>query len=159
MRYNGTSLAYKVDEYNEVDNLVNEVKKENTLNKKKTSPLFVILCAFYIVAIVSTLLVKTAITTERRAELTAIKNEYSEIVNNNKKMEVDINSQIDLRKVEDIAIAKLNMNQPRKNQIVYISTEPKDYGEVKAENGNEKKNQNIFASLIKTLNGYYEYSN
>ena len=159
MRYNRTSLAYKVDEYSEVDNLVSEAKKVNTKKNKKTSPFFVMMCVFYIVAIVSTLLVKTATINEKKAELTAIKNEYSAVVNKNKKMEVDINSQIDLRNVEDIAIAKLSMNQPRKNQVVYISTEPKDYGEVKAENGNAKRGSNIFASLIKTLNGYYEYSN
>ena len=32
MRYNRTSLAYKVDEFNEVDNLIKEAKKQNTQN-------------------------------------------------------------------------------------------------------------------------------
>lgn len=158
MRYNRTSLAYKVDEFNEVDNLIKEAKKQNTQNKK-SSAFFVAICAFYMIAIIATLLIKTATITEQKAELTAIKNEYSAMVNSNKKLEVDINSQIDLRKVEEIAIAKLNMNQPKKNQIIYVSTEPKDYGEVKSQNVNSKKDKNIFASLIKALNGYYEYSN
>ena len=53
MKYNSTSLAYKVDEYSEVDSLVSEAKKVNTEKSKKTSPFFAVMCAFYIVAIVS----------------------------------------------------------------------------------------------------------
>lgn len=158
MRYNRTSLAYKVEEYSEVDTLVNEAKKNNT-KKNKNSTLFVFICAVYMVSIIASLLFKTAVITEQRAELTAIKNEYNDILNINKKLEVDINSQIDLRKVEEIAIAQLNMNQPKKSQIVYIATEPKDYAEVAMENINRKDNKNIFASLIKSLNGYFAYSN
>ena len=158
MRYNRTSLAYKVEEYSEVDTLIEEAKKENT-KKNKSSALFIFICAVYMVSIIASLLVKTATITEQKAELTAIKSEYNEIVNINKKLEVDINSQIDLRKVEEIAIAKLNMNQPKKSQIVYITTEPRDYGEVIAENNSRRKNENIFASLIKSLNGYFAYSN
>ena len=158
MRYNRTSLAYKVEEYSEVDTLVKEAKKDNS-KKNKNTALFVFICAVYMVSIIASLLVKTATITEKKAELTAIKSEYNEILNANKKLEVDINSQIDLRKVEEIAIAQLNMNQPKKSQIVYITTEPKDYGEVVAKNNSERKNENIFASLIKSLNGYFAYSN
>lgn len=158
MRYNRTSLAYKVEEYSEVDTLVKEAKKENT-KKNKNSTLFMFICIVYMISIVASLLIKTANITEQRAELTAIKSEYNEILNINKKMEVDINSQIDLRKVEEIAIARLNMNQPKKSQIVYITTEPKDYGEVMAEETGKRKDGNIFASLIKSLNGYFAYSN
>lgn len=158
MRYNRTSLAYKVEEYSEVDTLIKEAKKENT-KKNKNSALFIFICAVYMISIIASLLVKTATITEQKAELTAIKSEYNEILNINKKLEVDINSQIDLRKVEEIAIAQLNMNQPKKSQIVYITTEPRDYGEVLAGNNNQRKNENIFASLIKSLNGYFAYSN
>ena len=159
MRYNRTSLAYKVEEIDEVDTLINEAKKSNTARKSKNSILFVFICAVYLFAITTSLLVKTASVNEQKSELTAIKNEYNELVNVNKKLEVNINSQIDLRKVEEIAIAKLNMNQPKKSQIVYITTEPKDYGEVFLKESSGRENENIFAALIKSLNGYYEYSN
>ena len=158
MRYNRTSLAYKVEEFSEVDTLVNEAKKENP-KKNKNSILVIFICAIYLASITASLLYKTATITEKQAELMNIKNEYNEILNANKKMEVDINSRIDLRKVEEIAIAQLGMNQPKKSQIVYIATEPRDYGEVIAENAGRKQNGNIFASLIKSLNGYFAYSN
>lgn len=160
MRYNRTSLAYNIDEYSEVDTLVDEAKKSvRSTKKKKSSKLFIFICAVYMVSIIASLLVKTATITEQKAELTAIKNEYNEIVNLNKKLEVDINSRIDLRKVEEIAIAQLNMNRPKKSQTVYINTQPDDYGEVVADNANRKNDENIFASLVKTLNGYFAYSN
>ena len=159
MRYNRTSLAYKIEETDEVDTLINEAKKMNTGKKSKNSLFLVFICAVYLFAITASLLIKTASVNEQKSELIAIKNEYNELVNVNKKLEVNINAQIDLRKVEEIAIARLNMNQPKKSQIVYITTEPKDYGEVFSKESAGRESENIFATLIKSLNGYYEYSN
>ena len=159
MRYNRTSLAYKVEEIDEVDTLIDAAKASNTQKKNKNSYLFIFICVIYMIAITASLLVKTATVNEQKADLTAIKNEYNELVNINKKMEVDINAQVDLRKVEEIAIAKLDMNQPKKSQIIYITTQPKDYGEVFQKENSKRERGNIFGALIKSLNGYYEYSN
>ncbi len=157
MRSNRTSLSYQVEEHDEVESLVNEIRKD--AKKKKKSGMFAFVCAVYIVAIVASLLFKTVEINEQKINLNNMKSEYNELCAYNKKLEVDINSKIDLRKVEEIAIAQLDMNQPKKSQIVYINTEPKDYGVVFGEESEYKDNSNILASLIKSLNGYYAYSN
>lgn len=158
MRYNRTSLAYDINEYSEVDELVSEAKKSN-VKKKKNTKLFTFICAVYVISMIALLLIKTANINEQKSALTQIQNEYNEIVNENKRLEVSINSQIDLRKVEEIAIAQLGMNKPKQSQTVYVSTEPKDYGEVFADSKADKSSGNIFASLVKSLNGIFSYSN
>ena len=50
MRYNSTSLAYKVEEYSEVDTLVKEAKKDNT-KKNKNSALFMFICIVYMICV------------------------------------------------------------------------------------------------------------
>ena len=157
MRSNRTSLSYQIEEHDEVESLVKEIKKDT--KKKKKSGMFAFVCAVYIVAIVASLLFKTVEINEQKINLNNLKSEYNELCSYNKKLEVDINSKIDLRKVEEIAIAQLDMNQPKKSQIVYINAEPKDYGVVFSEESDYKDNSNILASLIKSLNGYYAYSN
>ena len=161
MKRNERSLSFNIEEYDEVENLVKEIKKENQDKKeRKKAGFFAFMCAVYIVAIVASLLFKTVDINEQKIRLSAMEKEYNELCTYNKKLEVDINSKIDLRKVEEIAIAQLDMNQPKKSQIVYINTEPKDYGVVVAdENGNSDKSGGVLASLIKSLNGYYAYSN
>ena len=161
MKHRNSSLTFQVEEYDEVENLVREIKKESEEKKnKKKSGIFAFMCAVYIVAIVASLLFKTVDINEQKISLSAMEEEYNELCTCNKKLEVDINSKIDLRKVEEIAIAQLDMNQPKKSQIVYINTEPKEYGVVVgAEDGKSDKSGGVLASLIKSLNGYYAYSN
>ena len=158
MKYNRTNLAYSIDEHTEVDNLVKEVKK-TSVARKKNSALFVFVCAVYVISMIASLLFKTADINEQKNALIKLQASYNEILNENKKLEVSINSQIDLRKVEEIAIAQLGMNKPKKSQTVYISTEPKDYGEVFAKKSDENSKGNILASILKSLRGIFAYSN
>ena len=161
MKRSERSLSFNIEEYDEVENLVKEIKKESRDKKnRKKSGIFAFMCAVYVVAIVASLLFKTVDINEQKIGLNELKKEYNELCSYNKKLEVDINSKIDLRKVEEIAIAQLDMNQPKKSQIVYISTEPKDYGVVVGgEDSNSDKSGGVLASLIRSLNGYYAYSN
>ena len=158
MKYNRTSLAYNIEEYTEVDELVNEARK-TTAGKNKKTKLLVFICAVYVISMIASLLFKTADINEQKDALIKLQASYNEILNENKKLEVSINSQIDLRKVEEIAIAQLGMNKPKKSQTVYISTEPKDYGEVFLNNSESESKGNILASILKSLKGIFAYSN
>lgn len=157
MQYNETSLAYEIEYGNEESVREEPVRKTK---KKNRSGLLLFICAVYVIASIGSLLFKTANVNEKKNELETIKKQYEEVLNENKKIEVGLNSRIDLRKVEDIAIAKLDMNKPKYNQIVYVNTNPNDYGEViEAEKETEKESQGIFGSIIKTFTGIFAYSN
>lgn len=156
MYYNNTNLAYELKEenysYEEKAQAVKPVKKN------KLSGLLIFICAVYVIASITSLLFKTASVNEQKAELNKIKAEYEEVLNENKKLEVSINSKVDLRKVEDIAIAELNMNKPKNSQIVYVNTNPLDYGEVVIPE-EKSGSYGVFGSLIKTFTGIFAYSN
>lgn len=48
--------------------------------------------------------------------------------NNNKKIRIEQN--VDLKKIEELAITKYGMQRPDKNQTVYVNVIQSDYGEV-----------------------------
>ena len=156
MYYNNTNLAYELEE--EKISYESERTAVRPAKKKKNSGLLIFICVVYVVASITSLLFKTASVNEEKAELNRIKNEYEEVLNENKKLEVAINSKVDLRKVEDIAIAELNMNKPKNSQIVYVNTNPMDYGEVIVPVEKEVS-RGVFGSLIKTFTGIFAYSN
>ena len=159
MQYNRTNLAYEI----ELENTITDERAERTVRKNKRknhSGFLLFICSVYVVAAIGSLLFKTANVNEKKNELENIKKQYEEVLNENKKIEVNLNSEIDLRKVEDIAIARLDMNKPKSNQIVYVNTNPSDYGEVvEAEEEPVKEKKGIFGSIIKTFTGIFAYSN
>lgn len=157
MYYNNSNLAYEIEvgTAEEVHEAPSSGKKARTGH---ISGLLLFICALYVISSITSLLFKTADVNESKNELNMIKSEYEEILNENKKLEVSINSEVDLRKVENVAIAELNMNKPKNSQIVYISTNPLDYGEIINED-TENEGKGLFASVIKSFTGIFAYSN
>ena len=154
--YYNSNLAYEIN-YNTQE----ETKTATPEKKRKVQPsssLLIFICAIYVIASITSLLFKTADVNESKNELSQIKNQYEELLNENKKLEVAINSEIDLRKVESVAIANLNMNKPKNSQIVYVSTNPLGYGEIIEEEPEASKG-NFFANVIKSFTGIFAYSN
>ena len=156
MYYNNSNLAYEI-EFNSPEE-IRESKPAKKTRKQPSSALLLFICAVYVISSITSLLFKTADVNESKNELNRIKNQYEEILNENKKLEVSINSEIDLRKVESVAIAELNMNKPKNSQIVYLSTHPLGYGEVINEEDKQEK-PGFFANVIKSFTGIFAYSN
>jgi len=66
--------------------------------------------------------------TEQSKKNAALKAQYAELYSANKKKEVEINQMMDLKTVEELAIASYGMNRARSEQIVYIDVPEQDYG-------------------------------
>ena len=98
-------------------------KKEKQLSHIKA----VVLIAFFIVGGFSLVLQNVQIT-EQSKKNANLKSEYAELYSANKKKENEINKKIDLKTVEDLAVASYNMNRARSSQIVYIDVKGQDYG-------------------------------
>ena len=158
MRGNRTNLAYQVQEQSGMEELVTAAKKTGK-KKKKFCRLHCFFCVLYGAALIAGLLVKTAHITEQKSQLTAIQQEYEALLNENRKLEVHINSQIDLRKVEEFAIANLQMNKPKKSQVVYLGTYPKDYGEVLSYGEEDKTPKGLVDGILQSFTGIFAYSN
>ena len=74
------------------------------------------------------LIVHNAQITEQGKINANLKAQYAELYSANKKKEVQINQKMDLKTVEELAIASYGMNRARSEQIVYIDVPDQDYG-------------------------------
>lgn len=159
MKYNRTSLAYSTEEI-EVENGQAKAAAPKQKKKKGNAYRFFILCALYLLAIACAPIMKSTQVALAKQKLNQEKAAYNEILNENKRLEVAINSQVDLRKVEDIALTRLGMNKPLPSQIVYVNTNASNYGEVVAANkGEEEKKDTVWGSFVKSFMGMFAFSN
>lgn len=145
MNYNTGTSAYKYDEYMynsssayELDYEQRDVKYEqrrtvriNNRSKKKE-----LLARMVIVSLVTMLICAVGFLYSRvmviyaANEVNQLKNELATISSANNKKSMEIERSIDLKKVEEIAISKYNMQRPDKNQTVYVNVTQQDYAEV-----------------------------
>ena len=155
MKYNRTSLAYSTEEI-DVENSQEKTASTKTQQRKKKSNAyrFFILCALYLLAIACAPIMKSTQVALAKQQLNQEKAAYNEILNENKRLEVD------LRKVENIALTKLGMNKPLPSQIVYVNTNASNYGEVVAANKEEDaKKDTMWGSFVKSFMGMFAFSN
>jgi Tfp pilus assembly protein PilN len=150
------NLAYKplIKNKGHVGDIKHIIKKKPSKKQKATYLKISILIAFFMVASIS-LLIKNVEVTEQSKRNASLKLQYSELYSQNKKKEMDINKKIDLKTVEEIAIATYGMNRARKEQIVYVDVKGQDYGIVaKAEDEQAEKDKKI--NTLTGLLAYFE---
>ncbi len=157
MKYNRTSLAYNTEEYSE------EAVKQPVAPKKAKKGnafRFFLLCAIYLLAIACAPILKSTQVAMAQHQLNQQKAEYNELLNENKRLEVAINSEMDLRKVEEIALTRLGMNKPLSSQVVYVNTNASHYGEVvAAQPGRQEQTDTFWGSFVKSFMGMFAFTN
>ena len=95
---------------------------------------------------------------ERDHQLETLKEEYNAIADENKRLQVEIDSALNLNNVEQIAMSQLGMAKPEKYQTVYVNIKGDDYVEMEeeAEETPSEGNQ-FYATIIQTLGNVLEY--
>ena len=95
---------------------------------------------------------------EAKAAIEKTKSELLNFQRANEQMQVEIDSKIDLKKIEETAKTKFGMRRAEKYQMVYINLKKDDYIEnIKAEN--ESFAKKIFDTVIARLSIALEYLN
>ena len=89
-----------------------------------------ILSILVITALAFVLLARYAIITEKTTRLTKLRSEYETANSMVVQKEFDLEREVDLQKIEEIATTKRGMQRPEKSQMVYISMDNSDYTEV-----------------------------
>lgn len=118
-------------------------EKKRAIEKKRAKLRVAIFILCFIVGGFS-LIFHNAQMTEQSKKNVALKAQYAELYSANKKKEVEINQKIDLKTVEELAIASYGMNRARGEQVVYINVPDQDYGVMaKAPNTGEPTAQNF----------------
>ncbi|MBQ7792350.1 MAG: hypothetical protein IJ367_02515 [Clostridia bacterium] len=123
--------------------------KEKRLNHLKAA----IVIAFFIIGGISLILQNVQIT-EQSNKNAKLKTQYAELYSSNKKKEIEINQKIDLKTVEELAVASYNMNRARKEQIVYIDVKGQDYGvmaKAPTQDTESPENVNVLTGLMAYL--------
>ncbi len=94
---------------------------------------------------------------ERDHQLELLKVERNALVDENKRLQVEIDSALNLENVERIAMTELGMGKPEKYQTVYVNIQGDDYIEVAEEMEETAEGKNFYATIIQTLGNVLEY--
>ncbi len=124
-------------------------QKEKALSQLRLT----IVIAFFILGGISLILQNVQITEQSKINAN-LKSQYAELYSANKKKEIEINQKIDLKTVEELAVASYNMNRARKEQVVYIDVKGQDYG-VMAKAAPQEEDSS--AKKFTVLNGLVAY--
>lgn len=127
------------------------IQKKQAKEKRLGHLKVAILIAFFIIGGISLILQNVQIT-EQSNQNAKLKAQYAELYSSNKKKEIDINHKIDLKTVEELAVASYNMNRARKEQVVYIDVKGQDYGVMAKAQPQEDATENFNG-----LNGWMAY--
>ena len=133
-------------------------KKVSRGVSKKASRKYIrsnILSILLITSLAFVLLARYAIITEKTTRLTNLKAEYESANSVVVQKEFNLEREVDLQKIEEIATTRLGMQRPEKHQMVYITMNNSDYTE-KEETGN-KSGGGLFASIAGGFNNIVEY--
>lgn len=158
--YNGTS-AYKIDEIEYgVSPSVQEsiAKRQQTRQNKKAAFIKRLrLCATFalVFAVAFGILFANAVVIEKASAVNDMQNQLSELTEENNQMRMDIEKNLDLSKIEEIAINELGMKRPDKYQVVYVNVEQSNYAEVSEE---QKKGSGLSA-FKESIGQFMEYIN
>ena len=126
-------------------------KKHRTREMRKNVLAFIIVTGLAFV-----LLFRYACITEMSSRLTRLKGEYDEIQSVAVAKEFELEQEIDLKKVEEIATSQLGMQRPEKHQIVYVDMQNSDY----TENTRASDGQNgVLAVITGAWEKLWEYFN
>ncbi len=94
---------------------------------------------------------------ERDHQLEILKEERNAIVDENKRLQVEIDSALNLENVERIAMTELGMSKPEKYQTIYVNIQGDDYIEVAEEIEETAEGKQFYATIIQTLGNVLEY--
>lgn len=106
------------------ENEILRQKKKNKVNSKLKLSIFARLAVFFVCAMI--LMYRFAAITELNYKIGSMNRKIENLRNENARMAIDIEKSADLNYVEEIAVTKLGMQRPLKNQIVYVNIEKKD---------------------------------
>lgn len=126
-----------------------EKAKRKELLKRATA-------VIYISIIFGTLLVicyRNSIITIKFNEIKQLKSELATIEKENEQLEVNVESTLNLKNIEQAAKEKLGMQKLNNSQIVYVTLPKEDYIEAAAETIEKNEEKNVLEKIISYIKG------
>lgn len=136
-------LEYNVYEENKV---LKAKRNQRNNNKAKLKTVAYILVVFSMCLV---LMLRYAQIIELNYKINLQNNQYNTLRNENSRLKVAIDNEMDLQKVREIAENKLGMQKPDKFQVVYIKVQKNDFTEITDEHkAFDNSNENTLAVLM-----------
>jgi len=140
---------FKYDVYEE-NKLLKAKKKARSYIKTKLKIVCFVLAVF---SCCFTMIYRYALITDLSYTINKLEKYHNELMNENSRIKIDLERKTDLNRIKEIAQSKLNMQEPDRYQIVYISI-PKDDFTIVAEtykNNKERTGSGMLALLIEKV--------
>lgn len=131
------------------------VKKKNTLIKFKA------ICAvMFFLGLSLFILHRYTLLNEYNQKLRKLKAELGQIQKVNSQLQVEMDRKIDLNQIEQLAIQKLGMQYPGKNQTILLQVKKKDFTELPQEtNKDANGNNKVWGNVSQGLSQLFSYIN
>lgn len=139
-------LEYDVYEGNKV---LKDKKRQRANNKAKLKMVCNILIVF---AACFTVMYRYALITDLGYNIHKANKTYKEVLNENTRLKIAIEKEMDLNKVREIAETKLGMHKPYKHQIIYVKVPKNDFTKI-PDDYNQTGNtvENLFAMIFERV--------
>ncbi len=135
-------LQYDVYEENKVLKA-----KQNQRNNNRTK-YKIVRNVILVFALTFLVIYRYAVITEMNYNIDKVNDKYNEMKNENSRIKVDIEKQMDLGKIREIAENSLGMHKPDKYQIVYVNVPKEDFAAVSETYANSDKSGNALVGLF-----------
>ncbi|NLM50256.1 MAG: hypothetical protein GX196_04805 [Clostridiaceae bacterium] len=141
-----------VKPYEESEKL-KRIRRQREIRAKKMKAKVVIgIISFGLITFL--MILQNAMINDQFNRLNSLRKEYENIKNEVDLLRIQIEKQVDLSKVEEVAYGKLGMQKPDRSQIVYINVNEKDICEVIED---ESKVQVALNSIMQKIQSVLEY--
>ena len=155
----------KYDDYEEYDYYEAEEKKRHNRAKvivvTRNSALqkFKAICAIFLILGLSLFIVqRCTYINERNTEVRKLKMELSTLEKENGQLEIQLERNVDLKQIEQVAIQKLGMQYPDKTQTVLLQVNKSDFTEVPQNLEEDTQNGiGVFQSIGQMLSQLMSY--
>lgn len=145
-------LEYDVYQENKV---LRQKKKQRVNNKLKVKAVFAFMVLFALSGLV---MYRYALITDLNYKINSKMNELTEIKNENTRISVKIERELDLQKIQKFAEENLAMQKPDKSQCVFVKVPRTDFTTASTKNEDGYKNSNsIFGTLLSKVDKLSEF--
>jgi cell division protein FtsL len=137
-------LEYNVYEENELLKAKKRFKSNSKIKRKAVLIVAVIFAACIVI------MYRYALITEMNYNISNMEKTYNELRNENSRLKISIEKDMDLERVRKIAAEKLEMQEPDRYQVVHIYVPKNDFTTVAEDYRKDKQNtsDNMFAVLL-----------
>ncbi|MFZ5985964.1 MAG: cell division protein FtsL [Bacillota bacterium] len=135
-------LEYDVYEENKV---LNAKRKQRSSNKVKIK---LILSLLVIFSLGSLVMYRYTQITELNYRIDKELKAYNEVKNENIRIKVSIENNLDIQKIKEVAEKKLGMQKPDKHQITYVKVPRNDFTVVSSEVKRDKDGPGVLSALM-----------